>query len=577
MRTIRKMLLVLLVLFSAKANAQLSNGMAATGVLGQPNLTTQGSTTGASGMGGATGVVVDPVSKKVFVVDRYYNRVLRYTDVTTLTTGQAAEAVLGQPDFATTTTGNTNVKMNNPIDAAFNSSTGELWVGEYGNNRVVKFNNATTIASGSPADVVLGQAGFGTSTAATTQTGMNGATGVALGSDGTLWVAQFGANRVTYYKNASTLGNGAPADGVLGQTSYTTTTAATTQAGLRNPNNVYVDALGNLYISDYGNKRVLRHLDAVNKANGANADLVFLQPNFTTGTAACTASGANQTRDITVDRSGRLLIADEAYNRILIFSNAGAISTNGVAANYVIGQPDFTTCSSGVSATKMDFPRSVTTYEEYNGTDPQRYIILVAEWNNERVTWFDVPNIALPIELAEFTAHVNQSDVTLNWQTASENGLSAFEVQVHQNGEWTTVATVDASGNAASYSQVVNGLGVGTHTLRLKLVDRDGSVKYSNQVTVTVEVPGAFVMNAAYPNPFNPQTTITFAVAQKQAVSMTLYNALGQKVNVLYQATPEANTLQTVRVDARNLTSGTYYVRLVGENFASTQNITVVK
>ena len=84
-------------------------------------------------------------------------------------------------------------------------------------------------------------------------------------------------------------------------------------------------------------------------------------------------------------------------------------------------------------------------------------------------------------------------------------------------------------------------------------------------------------MNPAYPNPFNPQTTVTFAVANKQNVTMHLYNVLGQRVATLFNGTVEANNLQTVRIESSNLQSGTYLVRLVGENFTGTQRITLVK
>jgi len=193
---------------------------------------------------------------------------------------------------------------------------------------------------------------------------------------------------------------------------------------------------------------------------------------------------------------------------------------------------------------------------------------------------FTISSVTLPIELADFTAQTSNGDVTLNWQTISEINSDVFEVQHLVGGEWKTVATVQAAGastDVRSYTQAVKGLQVGTHYFRLKSVDKDGSVKYSKQISVSVEVPGTFVMNPAYPNPFNPQTTLTFAVSKKQAVTMTLFNALGQQVSVLYQGAPEANTLQTVQLNGSNLQSGAYFVRLTGENFSGMQKVMLVK
>ncbi len=209
--------------------------------------------------------------------------------------------------------------------------------------------------------------------------------------------------------------------------------------------------------------------------------------------------------------------------------------------------------------------------------------IVVAAGGILSATNFPIQNASstpLPIELADFTAQTSNGDVTLNWQTISEINSDVFEVQHLANGEWVTVATVQAAGastDVRSYTQAVKGLQVGTHYFRLKSVDKDGGVKYSKQIAVAVEVPGTFVMNPAYPNPFNPQTTLTFAVAKKQAVTMTLFNALGQQISVLYQGSPEANTLQTVQLNGSTLQSGAYFVRLTGENFSGMQKVMLVK
>ena len=188
--------------------------------------------------------------------------------------------------------------------------------------------------------------------------------------------------------------------------------------------------------------------------------------------------------------------------------------------------------------------------------------------------------IALPVELASFTATVHENSVDLNWQTISEHNTSVIEVLHLVNGEWETVATLSATGQDEAfkgYQQRVSGLSVGTHIFKLKFVDQNGGEKFSAELQVNVEVPGSFVMNPAYPNPFNPQTTITFAVSGKQSVTMTLYNMLGQKVSTLYQGVVEANALQTVQVDGSGLSSGVYLVRLQGESFVGSQRITLVK
>jgi len=63
-----------------------------------------------------------------------------------------------------------------------------------------------------------------------------------------------------------------------------------------------------------------------------------------------------------------------------------------------------------------------------------------------------------------------------------------------------------------------------------------------------------------YPNPFNPSTTIEVALPQAATLVVTVYNIRGQQVAVLYNNIASAG-YHFVRFDARNLPSGTYFIR----------------
>ncbi|MEM6337291.1 MAG: T9SS type A sorting domain-containing protein, partial [Bacteroidota bacterium] len=93
----------------------------------------------------------------------------------------------------------------------------------------------------------------------------------------------------------------------------------------------------------------------------------------------------------------------------------------------------------------------------------------------------------------------------------------------------------------------------------------------------SVDVPGGYVLERAYPNPFNPEATVRFAVATEQPVSLTLYDLLGRPVRTLYSGVPAANELLSARIDGSALVSGTYLVRLTGESFSTTQTVTLLK
>ena len=186
----------------------------------------------------------------------------------------------------------------------------------------------------------------------------------------------------------------------------------------------------------------------------------------------------------------------------------------------------------------------------------------------------------IPVELISFDAIVSGTDVSLNWATASETNNAGFEVQVQDGESWNALGWVEGHGTtteAQTYSYTAEDLGVGTHTFRLKQIDFDGAFEYSDELEVTVETPGTHLITSAYPNPFNPQSQFTLAVAQDQLVTAELFNTLGQLVAVLFNGTVEANQAQLVTIDGAGLASGMYVVRVTGERFSDALSVTLLK
>ena len=188
----------------------------------------------------------------------------------------------------------------------------------------------------------------------------------------------------------------------------------------------------------------------------------------------------------------------------------------------------------------------------------------------------------LPVELTAFEAVASGGSVELVWQTASEKDNAGFQVEMRQAGEFAfnVLSFVEGQGTtseAASYRYRTSDLDPGQYTFRLRQVDRDGTASYSAEVEATVELAEAYVLESAYPNPFNPQATVRFAVREAQKVRVELYDMLGRRVQVLFDGTTPANQMQSVRIDGSRMASGTYVVRLVGRTFSRAQTVTLVK
>ena len=88
----------------------------------------------------------------------------------------------------------------------------------------------------------------------------------------------------------------------------------------------------------------------------------------------------------------------------------------------------------------------------------------------------------------------------------------------------------------------------------------------------------AFELADIYPNPFGARTaTLTLAVRESQAVTVTLYDALGRAVAMLHDGWIEAGAAFPMEIDAAGLANGLYIVRAAGTDFATTRRVTVVK
>jgi sugar lactone lactonase YvrE len=353
-----------------------SNGQAATLVLGQPNFTSGGSAITQGGMHYADAVAVDLTTHKVFVADVGNNRVLRFASLYALNNGALAEAVLGQPNFTSAAAHTTQTGMNSPW-GVFVDSSGSLWVGDEYNDRVLRFDHASTLASGAPANAVLGQPNFTSNTAQTTQNGMDEPVGVFGDASGRIWVADYVNSRVLRFDNAAAKSNGANADGELGQPNFTSNVTVTTQSGMTYPFSMTVDSGGRLWVTDTDNNRILRFDNAASKGNGANADGVLGQPNFTSNGFATTQNGMNVPEGVAVDNStGRLYVSDRENNRILVFNSAASLG-NGADASNVLGQTSFTTSGYSASATTLSGPTGLF-------FDPTAKVLLATDYYNSR-------------------------------------------------------------------------------------------------------------------------------------------------------------------------------------------------
>lgn len=186
----------------------------------------------------------------------------------------------------------------------------------------------------------------------------------------------------------------------------------------------------------------------------------------------------------------------------------------------------------------------------------------------------------LPVELTKFEAIQDEGQVRLEWTTASETNNVGFDVQHRTStSDWSTLDHVEGAGTTSTpqhYRHLVTDLEAGRHHFRLQQTDANGGTSLSDPITVELTMEETYELSGISPNPVRRQGQMVLRVRKTQTVSVALFNTLGQRVQVLHHGPLSANDAHVLRVNGRTLSSGRYFLRVQGETFSTTQQLTFI-
>jgi hypothetical protein len=366
---------------------------------------------------------------QLVVADASNNRVLIWNSIPT-SSFQPADIVLGQVNFQQSLP---NQGINMPSASSLYGPAGVIFVGpkliisDRLNHRLLVYNSIPT-SNGASADLVIGQADFNSNSSNRNggpPSSMSFHTPRYLSTDGTkLVVADCSNNRVLIWNTVPTaLDIGANV--VLGQTSFTANTAATSQSGLRNPRHGLIVGTS-LYIADRDNNRIVYHAE-IPSAPGAAASSVIGQPTFTSNTAnrglTAPTVGSLKKPMTLAHFDGNLWVADNENSRLLKYSPlpAPANISEGAAvvANEVWGQQTMTSGHPNqvISPNKNGFGRisGVCAYDKW---------IIAADPANERFMVFDRSDISQGAIAVIGQMDFNSNQANQGAQSPAANTLS---------------------------------------------------------------------------------------------------------------------------------------------------------
>ncbi len=446
---------------------------------------------------------------QVFVCDPAAHRVVRYdpsqwAPATAAALSPPIVTVVGQPnlvngcdtDPARTKCTQPNrglpepdaTTLDRPIAGAFDPS-GNLWLCDFGNNRVLSYPPSDSYAY-TAATKVLGQTNSSPSrtdafnhNAPNLVEGrevwvFNSALGGAIVVDRNstpphLYIADTFNNRILGFQDARVVGADVrsvlttKADIVIGQPDlYRTTPNCTVTAlsspctgdprtpsdtGLFLPIGLALDANGNLYVADSGNGRVLRfpkpfdHVSDIQRAERVLGQLGFNQANLTTS-----QSTMRSPYGVAVFTDGNLAVSDALDNRVLIFRKSGSDFVNGQSASAVVGQSGFSTIAPSGTSAGLNGPLHIAV------DDTDR--LYVCDLRNNRISIFRGESGLTQGDAAATTVSIGQP-TGIVVVPATADGTVARTMWVTGNSIYHVRRFDDLQGNQSDITQVIQSSG----------------------------------------------------------------------------------------------------------------------
>jgi|GEM_PF-3479541 len=213
-----------------------------------------------------------------------------------------------------------------------------------------------------------------------------------------------------------------------------------------------------------------------------------------------------------------------------------------------------------------------------------------------------VYDASLPVELHSFSATPCENWVWIAWETESETDNLGFILERAVGGyvetrfiaslRWEVIASYEThpalrgQGNASErhdYTFVDESVeGGSSYTYRLSDVNTSGDVHVYDEINITLpDAPEETVLEPPFPNPFNPQTKVTYQLAKAGAVEIIVYDLLGRTVGQLVNENQSAGSYKVYwygdDASGRKVATGTYLIVLKTIDRTKTQKVVMLR
>ncbi|MBN2030298.1 choice-of-anchor D domain-containing protein [bacterium] len=203
-------------------------------------------------------------------------------------------------------------------------------------------------------------------------------------------------------------------------------------------------------------------------------------------------------------------------------------------------------------------------------------------------------DVSLPVEMVSFSVHPENGSVVLEWMTECEVDHLGFIIERSDDNQtsWRVIASCEnndmlrGQGNSSSqtkYKYVDVQVEPG-HGYYYRLIDINvlGDTKtYPSIFIQLVGLPKETRFEKPYPNPFNPQTYISYDLAEETQVEITVFDMLGHTIKELYNGHQLAGSYHVywngTDENGMKVSSGIYVICMQTEIVKEIQKVMFVK
>jgi len=203
--------------------------------------------------------------------------------------------------------------------------------------------------------------------------------------------------------------------------------------------------------------------------------------------------------------------------------------------------------------------------------------------NVEHNAWYNV-YAYVPYDQANATVATTSAVYTVYYNNGADSVSTTIDQSQFGNRGWMHIANVNLQAGSQKVVQIrakdATG-GVVFADATMILIDRKKSPDVQIPVPTSIEtepdqIPTGITLHPAYPNPFNPTTTIRYELHSPETVRLAVYDMLGRELTVLVDQRMPAGIHQ-VQFNANSLSSGVYLTRMHVGTQVLTQKMMLIK